>query len=398
MIDEFGNSGGSGRVGRPEDDSMACPFDRGLLAAYFDGEASPPEREQVDRHLASCADCRRDLVEMRAAVTRVKSLPRVKAPPALALHVAAAISGRRAGGAAPARWFPAVAGAAAAALVVAGVLILVNRTSETPADLSMARSAEAPRPSSGPSRKAARSAPSGDSDIQPLSSGMRAEPESMPTPPPLPRAAEAEGFAQAESRYLKPDGLEMKKQSVDRSPDFTSGTGGAAGAAPAPPAVPSAEPAAKKADEAAAGAEPRILQIAGKQTLAQMRVTVAQLLQKSNRPVAPSAQFGSSDFAQTHYLEVEMSDAELENFLAALRKSELTATDGSLATELRRVAPHEKEATASKVSPGAAPEAKRARAAEAGRPAAGAPADPKAKEDAPPRRKIILSFVEPPTK
>jgi hypothetical protein len=50
---------------------MNC-IEKGVLRAKIDGELQGPELEEVDRHLASCAGCRRTMDEMNAAAGRVE--------------------------------------------------------------------------------------------------------------------------------------------------------------------------------------------------------------------------------------------------------------------------------------------------------------------------------------
>ena len=75
---------------------MACGFDKGLIAAYYDGEADPAERAEVERHVASCPECARDLADMKELTGRLKSLGRAAAPATLAPAVAKEIGVRRA--------------------------------------------------------------------------------------------------------------------------------------------------------------------------------------------------------------------------------------------------------------------------------------------------------------
>jgi anti-sigma factor RsiW len=42
---------------------MSSPHVRPLLSAYLDGEVTPAERAQVERHLAGCVECARVLAE-----------------------------------------------------------------------------------------------------------------------------------------------------------------------------------------------------------------------------------------------------------------------------------------------------------------------------------------------
>jgi hypothetical protein len=59
---------------------MDCSEIRPLISYYLDGEASPDEREQVERHLATCEDCRRVLAEYRIIGADIRDLA-VPIPP-----------------------------------------------------------------------------------------------------------------------------------------------------------------------------------------------------------------------------------------------------------------------------------------------------------------------------
>lgn len=50
---------------------MNC-IEKGILRARIDGELHGPQLEQVDRHLAACAECRRTMEEMSAAAGNVE--------------------------------------------------------------------------------------------------------------------------------------------------------------------------------------------------------------------------------------------------------------------------------------------------------------------------------------
>jgi anti-sigma factor RsiW len=56
-----------------------------LLSTYLDGRATSDERALVERHLAACADCTRNLATLRATVAAVRDMPRVHAPRSFAL-------------------------------------------------------------------------------------------------------------------------------------------------------------------------------------------------------------------------------------------------------------------------------------------------------------------------
>lgn len=67
---------------------MPCPDDKERLSAYVDGELRENERQEVERHLTQCAECRREVDELRSWVALATSLPRAKAPPSVAAGVA----------------------------------------------------------------------------------------------------------------------------------------------------------------------------------------------------------------------------------------------------------------------------------------------------------------------
>ncbi|MEA2576052.1 MAG: hypothetical protein QOH93_3350, partial [Chloroflexia bacterium] len=60
---------------------MNCGEVRPLISAYLDGEVTPEERRSVERHLASCEECRHVLAEYRAIGSDLRALP-VPVPPA----------------------------------------------------------------------------------------------------------------------------------------------------------------------------------------------------------------------------------------------------------------------------------------------------------------------------
>jgi len=58
-----------------------CGSIRWELSAYLDGELTPPQRTEVEAHLASCARCQGELNEMKALVTGVAALPKLQPAP-----------------------------------------------------------------------------------------------------------------------------------------------------------------------------------------------------------------------------------------------------------------------------------------------------------------------------
>lgn len=61
-----------------------------LISAYIDHQLSPPERAEVDRHLATCPACRRDLQTLQWTVSLVRAVPQRPVPRSFTLPVPAA--------------------------------------------------------------------------------------------------------------------------------------------------------------------------------------------------------------------------------------------------------------------------------------------------------------------
>lgn len=85
------------------------------LSSYIDGESRDPER--IARHLQSCPDCARRLVELRKLSAHLRALPEPEVHPAFATRVMASLAESPA----PSPWFhldfPRFAAAAMATLV-----------------------------------------------------------------------------------------------------------------------------------------------------------------------------------------------------------------------------------------------------------------------------------------
>lgn len=79
----------------------------GLLSAHLDGEVSPTEADRIERHLASCEECRLELEAVARARSVVRSLPSLDPPGGMVPPLR-----RRA------RWVWAASGIAAAALAI----------------------------------------------------------------------------------------------------------------------------------------------------------------------------------------------------------------------------------------------------------------------------------------
>ena len=63
---------------------MNCAFDKEKLTGYYDGELEAAEKAEVERHIASCSECLRELGELKSAALLVKELPRLRAPKSIA--------------------------------------------------------------------------------------------------------------------------------------------------------------------------------------------------------------------------------------------------------------------------------------------------------------------------
>ncbi len=60
---------------------------RERLSAYLDGEATPAERYALDAHLSDCAQCQRELAELRQTRELVRALPAPPLPRAFTLPI-----------------------------------------------------------------------------------------------------------------------------------------------------------------------------------------------------------------------------------------------------------------------------------------------------------------------
>lgn len=72
-----------------------CRYVRKRLSPYLDGELSRREREKVERHLAACPACRKELVLLKETVLLVSQLPPVKEQQEIAPEVIARIRNRK---------------------------------------------------------------------------------------------------------------------------------------------------------------------------------------------------------------------------------------------------------------------------------------------------------------
>jgi hypothetical protein len=129
---------------------MNCAFDKEKLSGYYDGELETAEKAEVERHIASCSECLRELGELKSAALLVKELPRMRAPRSVAEGVSREIaaSGKVHVLAAFRRNLMWAAAAAAGLFVVANLMYFVRR--EAP---PAASGAQAPMPLGSPLAK-----------------------------------------------------------------------------------------------------------------------------------------------------------------------------------------------------------------------------------------------------
>ncbi len=100
---------------------------RELLSAYVDGQVSASEASRVQKHLAACAECRRELEALRATVSLLRSLPQVQPSRSFALAEAPEPADRRWPVAWGARAAMSVAGLVLAALLLGDAVGLVRQ-------------------------------------------------------------------------------------------------------------------------------------------------------------------------------------------------------------------------------------------------------------------------------
>jgi anti-sigma factor RsiW len=100
------------------------------LSSYLDGELPTVEYQAIHHHVQACAECRSNLYDLDVARTAVRSLPGLDLPEFLHMSPVR-VDGRRA---MPTRVVAAVAGMAAAAVLVIGVRV-ASDTPVPPVDL-----------------------------------------------------------------------------------------------------------------------------------------------------------------------------------------------------------------------------------------------------------------------
>ena len=111
---------------------MTHPLEQ--LAPYVDGSLTGPERLEVERHLASCAQCRPEVAIATETRAALRSMPEVEAPSDLGVPALEAMEAREAYHPGPPRWVRAMPFVAAAAVVALLAVTLPRIGGGTAAD------------------------------------------------------------------------------------------------------------------------------------------------------------------------------------------------------------------------------------------------------------------------
>lgn len=93
---------------------MSCIESLEWISASLDGALTEREREELERHLAGCAECRRRLLSMRAVKHAVARLPSRETPPGAVRARVESLPLERV----RSRWFRVLRGTAAALIVL----------------------------------------------------------------------------------------------------------------------------------------------------------------------------------------------------------------------------------------------------------------------------------------
>ena len=240
---------------------MNCAFDKEKLSGYYDAELDAAEKAEVERHIASCSECLRELGELKSAALLVKELPRLRAPRSIAEGVAREIQAvGKVHRFAKVRRNVLWAGAVAAGVFVILNVVYFARMERTAAETRLATVKSAPTIASVPA-PAESPEPSAKKDPEALRRGAlgeRAEERERRLDEQKGASADAKKEAQPlgsvePARKLKEEPArplaEPEKPTAARSPESKPTAPPSAAAPPAPkPAPPSPAPLAGKDD------------------------------------------------------------------------------------------------------------------------------------------------------
>ena len=123
---------------------MTHPLEQ--LAPYVDGSLTGPERLEVERHLASCAQCRSEVAVASEARAALRSMPEVEVPTDLGVPALEAMGTGEAHHPGPPRWVRAMPFVAAAAVVALLAITLPRLGGGTATDSGAAGPGASRRP------------------------------------------------------------------------------------------------------------------------------------------------------------------------------------------------------------------------------------------------------------
>ncbi|HKS16418.1 MAG TPA: zf-HC2 domain-containing protein [Planctomycetota bacterium] len=343
---------------------MSCGFDKGLLAAHYDGETTGDERAEVERHLASCPECARDLASMKDLSAALKPLARAVAPMSVAEGVLKEIAPVRPVSRPWAAWKLSVA---ATVLVAVGAFFILNRDRSTP-NLNVVASEY--KPAAKPllrQEDAAAEREFRKSAIEPAKT-----PPADPPVAPQPLAEAPEGGARDEEAPAEGKSKEESTQQAHMAAKI---------AAPVVPVV-----RVKAADVAA------------------VRGVVATFLAEREIKVVPGAPLlGRSAYVRDHYLQLDLTAEEaalLDKRIAEVKdattvRTTLEVEKKRLAEDLAKLKPMNDALGGARPDDDASKDkaAELEEKADRTRRAAAAPADKEQKKQARPVR--VIYFFEP---
>jgi cytoskeletal protein RodZ len=316
---------------------VSCGFDKGLLAAHYDGETSHGEAVEVERHIGSCPECARDLAAMKELSAALKPL-RATAPLSIAEGVLRDVGTSRRRHLPWFRWGLS----AAAAVLIGGIAFVVMDQRLAPQERTLA-AAEKPAPASGEGNKSEYS--------RFKKSGEESKPSAQAPPP------------------AEPSGDDVPAAETPAKPPVGKARGARLEKAPVP-----------------------VVRVTAADVAAARTGVEAFLKERELKPVQGAPLLGRQAFVRDRYLQLDLSDeelTELEKRLSALK--ETTVARGSLESEKKRVAEELSKEKKEGVTLGADKE-RRDEEKDHAEADAGASLDKDAGKPAVVRRKVILVF------
>jgi hypothetical protein len=210
---------------------MKCEEASERITALVDGELSPAEREELERHLSGCPACREARAAEEAVAARLRAAARPPLPPGFAAEVMAKVGSGTAGTGGPAgRLLPLWPLLAAASAVAAAVVLMV---------------VVGPGRDRGAAERTVAAAPHGETEKSQPPGG------SGPSPGPAPVSAPARrpdaGGGASPGKAAKDDeagagGSGSGAGSAADKVEMNKPAGGAGGKGPAPPTAPAPAP------------------------------------------------------------------------------------------------------------------------------------------------------------